>query len=137
MTGDDTAAIVADLAARSAALDQDATWRKALAAGSDQLDAAATTATLDAAVATANRAAAQAVATTATARAAAVAASTPSLSLAYVTALRDETAALHTRDAQIATAMAEMYAWRAALDGGYALACRSVSWLGRLIGKGD
>jgi hypothetical protein len=52
-----------------------------------------------------------------------------------VTAIKAEVVALHTRDAQIAGAMAEVYGWRSTLDAGYALVCRSVAWLGRLIQK--
>lgn len=136
MTGEDVTAIEAEKAAASGALDQAETWRQALAAGADQLDAAATTAMADAANATAKKAGAQSVADAATARAAVVTAYPPAATLAYVTLLRDEVAALHTRDAQIAAAIAELYDWRATLDGGYALVCRSLAWLGRLVGRG-
>lgn len=133
MTGEDDAAVAAEIAAESAILDQNASWRTQIAAGIEQLENAATTADADATNATTKQTAAQTVADAATTRAATVNASTPALTLAYVTAIKAEVVALHTRDAQIATAMAEVYGWRSLLDGGYALVCRSVAWLGRLM----
>jgi len=79
-----------------------------------------------AAVATTDQVTASTAAATETTTAAAVMASTPAVTVAYVTAIRDQIAALHTT-------LAEMYTWRAQMGGGYALATTATADLATVV----
>lgn len=118
---DDITAALLDriTAVRKAAVIDDATLRAQIGARVTSLRAAAATTTTD-------QATAVAAATAETTRAASVKASTPAASLAYVTAIRDEVAAIHTM-------LAEIYSWRAQIDAGYALAVTSTADLATVV----
>jgi len=76
--------------------------------------------------ATADQATASAAATTETAIAAAVKASTAALTLAYLTAVRDQLGAIHTT-------LADLQTWRAQTDSGSALATTATADLATVV----
>ncbi len=97
----------------------DATLRAAIGTRVTALQAAVSAATTDQATATG-------LATSEAATATAVAGSTPVVNLAYVTAMRDQIAALHTTLAGVET-------WRAQMDAGYALATTATADLATVV----
>lgn len=119
MTGEDQAAVDAEITTAAAALDADAALLTAISTRAAALRSAAAAASTD-------RTTAAAAAAAETARAASVEASTPVASLAYVTAIRNEVAAIHTM-------LAEIYSWRAQIDAGYALAVTSTADLATVV----
>ena len=104
---------------RKAAELDDATLRTAIGTRVTALRSAATVATTDQATATS-------AATSETAMAATVTASTPAVTVAYLTAIRDQIAALHTT-------LADLQSWRAQMDSGYALATTATADLATVV----
>ena len=105
--------MAAQQAAESAALDADTALRAAIGGRVTALRAAATVATTDQTKVTT-------AAATETTTAVTVKASAPAVTVAYLTLVRDQVAAIHTM-------LAEIYTWRAQMDSGYALAVNSVA----------
>lgn len=124
---------VALLVARAEGAADDAAVRDQVQAGMDRLLEAAAAADSDVPVAQARETQAAAAATAATARAAQVRASTPAVSLSYVSAMRDEIAVLHDRDALLAQGLADVSGWRAKADRGVSLAYTSMVGLARVL----
>ena len=104
---------------RQAAATDEATLRAAIGQRVTALQTAVAAATTDQATATTASASETAAAT-------AVAASTPATTLAYVTAIRDQIAALHTT-------LADLQTWRAQMDAGFALATTATADLATVV----
>lgn len=76
--------------------------------------------------ATADQGTASAAATSETAMAATVKASTPAVTVAYLTLVRDQVAAIHTM-------LADLQTWRAQMDSGYTLATTATADLATVV----